>query len=92
MTDLYTQTPSQIIMYGTSWCPDCHRARKVFSNMNVEYLDIDIEQDEKAALFVRQQNNGNQAVPTIIFPDGLSLTEPDRQTLTSKLEEYQKAA
>ena len=92
MTDLYTKTPSQIIMYGTSWCPDCHRAHSVFSNMNVEYLDIDIEKDEKAAQFVRQLNNGNQVVPTIIFPDGIKMTEPDRQTLSSKLVEYQKAA
>ena len=52
------------------------------------YLDIDIEQDPKAAEFVKQQNGGFQSVPTIIFPDGSSLTEPDRTTLANKLETY----
>ncbi len=83
--DLYTISPSQIVLYGVSWCGDCRRARQIFTEKQINYLDIDIEQDEQAAEFVRQQNRGFQSVPTIIFPDGSILTEPDRLTLIHKL-------
>ncbi len=86
MTDLYTISPSQIVLYGVSWCGDCRRARQVLVENNIPYLDIDIEKDEKAADFVRQKNRGFQSVPTIVFPDGSFLTEPDRTTLINKLE------
>jgi len=29
-TDLYTTTPSRIVMYSVDWCPDCRRARFFF--------------------------------------------------------------
>jgi mycoredoxin len=86
MPDLYTLSPEQIVLYGVSWCGDCRRARQVFAENNINYLDIDIDQDEKASEFVRQQNRGSRSVPTIIFPDGSTLTEPDRPTLIHKLE------
>jgi mycoredoxin len=92
MSDLYTLAPNQIVLYGVAWCGDCRRARRIFAEQNITYLDIDIEQDDKAAEFVRQQNGGFQSVPTIIFPDGSTLTEPDRPTLTSKLETCQPTA
>lgn len=85
MTDLYNNSPVQIVLYGVDWCGDCRRARRVFAENNIQYLDIDIEKDEKAAEFVRQKNHGNQSVPTIVFPDGSVLTEPDRSTLLNKL-------
>jgi mycoredoxin len=89
MNDLYQLKPSTIMLYGTSWCGDCRRSRRVFSEMKVAYTDIDIDQDEKAAEFVKQVNRGSRAVPTIIFPDGSSLTEPDDATLSAKLAQYQ---
>ena len=92
MPDLYSLSPGKIMLYGVSWCGDCRRARQIFAEKEINYVDIDIEQDEKAAEFIRQQNQGFQSVPTIIFPDGTTLTEPDRPTLTQKLETYQQTA
>lgn len=92
MSDLYTLSPEIIILYGVSWCGDCRRARQIFSENNVHYMDVDIEIDEKAAEFVKQQNRGFQSVPTIVFPDGTKLTEPDRPTLIRKLENIQPTA
>jgi mycoredoxin len=86
MTDLYTLSPSQIILYGTSWCGDCRRSRHVLAEKNVIYLDIDIDQDKQSAEFIQKLNNGNRSVPTIIFPDGTILIEPDRATLSAKLD------
>jgi mycoredoxin len=86
MSDLYTPSPSQIVLYGVAWCGDCRRARQVFAEKGTAYLDIDIDQDDKAAEFVKLQNRGFRSVPTIIFPDGTILIEPDRITLMKQLE------
>ena len=39
-----------------------------------------------AAARVRAINNGNESVPTLVFPDGSTLTEPTVGELQSKLE------
>ncbi len=80
--------PAGIVMYSTSWCPDCRRARRVLESARVDYLDVDIERDPHAAKFVMQLNGGNRSVPTILFPDGTSLVEPGNEDLTRKLQTY----
>ncbi|PWH13165.1 MAG: NrdH-redoxin [Anaerolineae bacterium] len=92
MNDLYTLQPSQIVLYGTSWCGDCRRARQIFAQMNIPYLDIDIDSDRQAEAFIKQINRGNRSVPTIVFPDGSTLTEPDNLSLSNKLNHYRQLA
>jgi len=92
MDNLYSFSPAQIIFYGVSWCGDCRRARQVFAEKSVEFVDIDIDQDEKASEFVKQLNRGYKSVPTIVFPDGTTLTEPDGETLSRKLESFKQTA
>ncbi|OGO07916.1 MAG: NrdH-redoxin [Chloroflexi bacterium RBG_13_57_8] len=77
----------QIKVYGTKWCPDCHRAKQVFRRLNIQYNWIDIEDDREALEYVRQVNKGCQSVPTIVFPDGAILVEPGNKELEEKLEE-----
>ena len=79
---------AQIILYGTSWCPDCRRARRLLDQAGVSYLDIDIEQDPRAAQLVEKLNRGFRSVPTIIFPDGSTLVEPSNAQLSAKLREH----
>lgn len=74
-----------ILMYTTSWCGDCRRSKKVFAALAVPYTEIDIEQHAEAAAIVRRLNNGMQAVPTILFPDGSILVEPSNAALEAKL-------
>ena len=92
MTDLYTLSPQEIIFYGVSWCGDCRRARQALAEKNIQFIDVNIDQDPKAAEFVKQLNRGYRRVPTIIFPDGSHLTEPDTLTLARKLESLEQAA
>jgi mycoredoxin len=92
MTDLYTLSPQETIFYGVSWCGDCRRARQIFTDKNVKFVDVDIDRDAKAVDFVKQVNRGYRSVPTIIFPDGSHLTEPDSLTLARKLESLERAA
>ena len=75
----------KIVMYGTPWCGDTIRAKKVFEEFNVEFEWIDINKDKKAEETVKKINNGNKIVPTIIFPDEYILVEPNKPTLIAKL-------
>jgi mycoredoxin len=75
-----------IIVYGTRWCPDCSRARRVLEKRALPYEYIDINRDAQARDFVEQVNKGNRSVPTILFPDGDILVEPSNSTLNKKLD------
>lgn len=85
MEDVYSLSPSQIVMYTTQVCADCRRAKAFFDANGVSYLQVGIEGDEKATEFVYSVNNGRRTVPTIIFPDGAVLAEPTWEDLRRKL-------
>lgn len=84
MSDRYTLTPTQIVMYTTEYCSDCMRARKFFESENIPYLRIGLEGNPEATEFVMQINNGYRSVPTIVFPDGSILVEPSWEELRLK--------
>jgi mycoredoxin len=82
--DLYTKNPSQIVMYSVEWCPDCRRAKFFFKRKKIDVLEIDVNTDKTAEEFVKELNNGNRSVPTIILPDGSMMVEPSTNELESK--------
>lgn len=84
MNDLCNPTPSQIVMYTTESCSDCHRARAFFNANGIRYHSIFLEGNEAATEFVMRLNNGRRSVPTIIFPDGSMLVEPTWDELRGK--------
>jgi mycoredoxin len=75
----------KIKLYGTSWCGDSKRTRLFFDTNHIEYEWIDIEKDPEAGKFVEETNHGYRSVPTILFPDGSTLTEPSTYELSKKL-------
>ena len=75
----------QIRVYGTTWCPDCVRAKQVLEKHKVPFVWIDINQDADARVYVEKTNYGNRSVPTIVFPDGSTLVEPSNKQLEVKL-------
>jgi thioredoxin reductase (NADPH) len=74
-----------IIVYGTTWCPDCKRSKQFLGNQRVHYHWVDIEQDSESMAYVEKINNGMRVVPTIVFPDGDVLAEPSNAMLAEKL-------
>jgi mycoredoxin len=75
----------QIKMYGTSWCPDCARAKQVFNKLKIPFDWIDIDKDKQASAEVEKINGGLKSVPTIVFPDNTVLVEPGNAELEKKL-------
>jgi mycoredoxin len=59
----------RIIMYSTSWCPDCRRAESVLSEQNIAFEKVDIEQVEGAADLVMKYANGKRVVPTLVVQE-----------------------
>jgi glutaredoxin len=77
-----------IIVYGTHWCPDCVRTKFILDRKNIAYDYVDIDHDPSARKFVMETNRGYCSVPTILFPDGSTLTEPDPRTLEAKIASF----
>ena len=84
MTTEQTKTDT-IVMYTTSWCSDCHRAKYLLDEYGVEYVNIDVERNSAALAFVKEVNNGNRVVPTIVFADDSILVEPSNAVLAEKV-------
>jgi glutaredoxin len=53
-----------LVMYCTRWCANCHRARTLFEEHNIDYMEIDITRDRTAAARVRKWTGGNETTPT----------------------------
>lgn len=83
MTENETESP-KIIMYTTDWCPDCHRAKYLLDEYGVPYVNVDVEREPEGLAFVMKVNNGRRVVPTIVFPDGVILVEPNSRQLAEK--------
>lgn len=54
----------QIRVYTTNWCSDCWRAKRFLRENDIEFEEIDIEQDDEAVQLVVEKNGGKRSVPT----------------------------
>lgn len=72
-------------LYGTRWCPDCIRAKRILRKCGTPFEDVNIDSDPTGAELVMALNRGYRSVPTIVFPDGSTLTEPKGRELLDKL-------
>lgn len=55
---------ADVILYCTSWCPACRRARNWLKEHGIAYVEVDITRDRQAAAQVRSWANGNETTPT----------------------------
>lgn len=74
-----------LTMYSTQWCGYCHRLRSQLDREGIGYEVVDIERVPDAAAIVERVNNGNQTVPTLVYPDGSAHTNPSVADVKAKL-------
>jgi len=79
------RNPTEVTIYGTTWCGDSRRCRELLSAFGVPYIWVDIDKDKQGEAFVRGINKGNRSVPTIVCKDGKVLVEPSESELTAAL-------
>jgi len=72
-------------LYSTPWCGYCHRLKGQLTREGISFDEVDIEAQPQAADVVESVNGGNQTVPTLVFSDGTSLTNPSVAQVKAKL-------
>jgi mycoredoxin len=75
----------ELVVYGTAWCGDCYRTRRFLDRNAVPYRWVDLDEHPEHVERVRAINRGHRSVPTLVFPDGSTLTEPSNAELGRKL-------
>lgn len=81
----YTPEAGTITMFSTVWCGYCKRLKKQLEAKGIGYTEINIEDTPGTAELVEKLNDGNQTVPTVIYPDGTSATNPSLNDVMAKL-------
>lgn len=86
MTTPTLPAPGTVTMFTTTWCGYCRRLKSQMDSAGVAYTEVDVEQVPDAAVLVEQVNGGNRTVPTLLFPDGSSATNPSLAEVQRRLE------
>ena len=75
-----------VILYTTSWCPDCWRTKHFLKVRGVAYREVNIEEDESAEEIVLRDNEGLRKVPTLKVDGRYFACSPfDPEQLASEL-------
>ena len=82
-----SEKTTNIILYSRPNCPMNRPVLQVLLAAQADIDYVDIAQDEDARQRVREINDGNETVPTLVFPDGSTLSEPGPNKMRAKLQE-----
>jgi len=81
----YTPAAGSITMFSTSWCGYCKRLKLQLDKDGIGYTEVNIEEVEGTAELVASVNGGNQTVPTVVFPDGSTATNPSAREVAERI-------
>lgn len=80
-----SENSAALTVYSTTWCGYCRRLKTQLDEAGIGYAEIDIEEDPKSAEFVGSVNGGNHVVPTVLYADGTTATNPSAAEVRAKL-------
>ena len=80
-------TENGVVIYGTSWCGDCRRVKKVLERRGVDYAWVAVERKKWAREVMVRLNGGARRVPTLLLPDGSVLVDPTNPELNAHLDD-----
>ncbi|HZL75310.1 MAG TPA: mycoredoxin [Propionibacteriaceae bacterium] len=75
----------KVTLFTTTWCGYCVRLKAQLKREGIEYVEVDIESDPDAAALVAEANDGDLTVPTLVFADGSTLSNPSIAQVSHKL-------
>jgi len=76
-----------LTMYTTNWCAFCRRLKSQLAAEGIDMAEVNIEEEPAAADYVMSVNGGFQTVPTVVFPDGSTMTNPSLADVKQRLSE-----
>ena len=80
-----TPDAGSITMFTTEWCGYCNRLKSQLAREGVPFTEIDLEANPEHVDFVEDVNGGNRTVPTVVFPDGTTATNPSLNEVRRRL-------
>jgi mycoredoxin len=75
----------KVTLFTTTWCGYCVRLKSQLEREGIDYVEVDIESDPEAAALVAKANDGDLTVPTLVFADGSTLSNPSIAQVNHKL-------
>jgi mycoredoxin len=74
-----------VVMFMATWCGFCRMLRADLDRSGVDYTMVDVDRDDTAAAFVMSVNGGDRVVPTVLFADGTTVTNPPGSAVVARL-------
>jgi mycoredoxin len=84
-SETFTPDAGSVTMFTTSWCGYCRNLKNQMDKAGVAYTEVNIEEVDGTAELVAKVSGGNQTVPTLIFPDGSTATNPSLAEVQARL-------
>lgn len=81
----YTPEPGTITMFSTTWCGYCKRLKLMLDKTGIGYTIVDIEETPGTEELVKAVNGGDAIVPTVVYPDGSTATNPSLKDVQAAL-------
>ena len=67
---------TEVVIYSSSWCPFCHRAKRLLTNKGVAFTEIDLWQFPERRAEMIERSGGRRTVPQL-FVDGRGIGGSD---------------
>lgn len=74
-----------IRVLGTLWSSTSHDVKDFLARNRVPYQWLDVEKNDEAKELVKTVDGGQPLLPVILFPDGVTLVNPDMRGLAEKV-------
>ncbi len=74
----------QVVVYGADWCEDTQHTRAFLRQLDVAHDYVNIEKDDDAREWVKEQNDGRERKPTVKIDDEV-LRVPGDEELAARL-------
>jgi glutaredoxin 3 len=63
----HRQTQAEVVIYGTTWCPYCRRAKALLDRSGIRYREIDVGADPSKRWEMMERAQGRRTVPQIFI-------------------------
>ena len=70
---------------GALWSPSSHNVKDFLARSQIPYQWLDVERDLETRELVESTSEGQLRLPTLFFPDGTTLVDPDLRELADKV-------
>jgi len=78
----------RVVMYVTSWCPYCKKARDYINSQGASLIEYDIERDRSAADEMVKKTGGGHGVP-VVDVEGIIIRGYSPEAISSALKQKQ---